>query len=288
MEPADAESVVAVGAIRHFPEWETGPQEEFSSQGPTNAWAGSGERIKPDISGPDGVSLYTFDPFSGTSASAPYVAGAAALILSMYPDSTPDKLELLIISSGTDMGGSGKDNLYGWGRLEMDFDSLNNNLVPDKDSDQIPDNWEALHGLDFDDPNDAAYDPDEDDYTNLMEFLAGTDPYDPDSDDDGISDGDEDVIQNQLLDTGETHALWPDTDGDGINDGDDDSGDSSSPDSNSGGGGGGGCFIATAAFGTPMEPRIKVLHEFRDNVLLKSRAGKIFVNYYYKIIDQLI
>jgi hypothetical protein len=280
VEPADAESVVAVGAIR-YSDWETGPQEDFSSQGPTNAWAGSGERIKPDISGPDGVTLFTFDPFLGTSASTPHVAGAAALLLSMYPESGPDELEDLIESSAVDMGDPGKDNLYGWGRLEMDFNSLNNGMDPDKDSDQIPDNWEDLHGLDFDDPNDATYDPDNDGYSNLMEFLAGTDPYDADSDDDGISDGDEDVNQNQILDTGETHALWQDTDGDGINDGDEVNEDPSSSGNNSGGGGG-GCFIATAAFGSPMEPRVKVLSEFRDNILLISWSGKIFVNYYYK------
>jgi hypothetical protein len=32
-------------------------------------------------------------------------------------------------------------------------------------------------------------------------------------------------------------------------------------------GGGGGCFIATAAFGFQMEAGVKVLREFRDNVL---------------------
>jgi hypothetical protein len=161
----------------------------------------------------------------------------------------------------------------------MDFNSLNNGMDPDKDSDQIPDNWEDLHGLDFDDPNDAAYDPDNDGYSNLMEFLAGTDPYDADSDDDGISDGDEDVNQNQILDTGETHALWQDTDGDGINDGDEVNEDPSSSGNNSGGG---GCFIATAAFGSPMEPRVKLLREFRDDILIKGRAGKVLVDYYYK------
>ena len=42
------------------------------------------------------------------------------------------------------------------------------------------------------------------------------------------------------------------------------------------------CFIATAAFGSLLEPHVNVLRQFRDNVLLKFDAGKWFVrNYYY-------
>ncbi len=47
-------------------------------------------------------------------------------------------------------------------------------------------------------------------------------------------------------------------------------------------GGGGGCFIATAAFGTPMAEEVKSLCEFRDNILLKTTAGKEFAKLYYK------
>lgn len=47
------------------------------------------------------------------------------------------------------------------------------------------------------------------------------------------------------------------------------------------GGGGGGCFIATAAFGSPIESHVKVLREFRDKFLLTNTAGKAFVRLYY-------
>ncbi len=41
-----------------------------------------------------------------------------------------------------------------------------------------------------------------------------------------------------------------------------------------GGGGGGGCFIATAAYGSPMQPYVKLLHEFLDRFLLVNTVGK--------------
>ncbi|NPV05479.1 MAG: hypothetical protein HPY67_12190 [Syntrophaceae bacterium] len=47
-----------------------------------------------------------------------------------------------------------------------------------------------------------------------------------------------------------------------------------------GGGGGGGCFIATAAFGSAIEPRVAALREFRDVYLLPSTSGRAFVELY--------
>jgi|GEM_PF-2478803 len=48
-----------------------------------------------------------------------------------------------------------------------------------------------------------------------------------------------------------------------------------------GGGGGGGCFIATVAFGSPMELPVKVLRDFRDHFLLVNTVGRPFVDVYY-------
>lgn len=59
------------------------------------------------------------------------------------------------------------------------------------------------------------------------------------------------------------------------------------PGSGGGGSGGGGCFIATAAFGSPLEPHVQILRDFRDRYLLRHEAGKRFVGAYYRISPPL-
>lgn len=49
-----------------------------------------------------------------------------------------------------------------------------------------------------------------------------------------------------------------------------------------GGGGGGGCFIATAAYGSYLDPHVKVLRDFRDGYLMTNDAGRAFVGFYYR------
>ena len=43
-----------------------------------------------------------------------------------------------------------------------------------------------------------------------------------------------------------------------------------------------GCFIATAAYGSYLDPHVYVLRNFRDGVLLKSSLGRLFVAWYYR------
>lgn len=62
--------------------------------------------------------------------------------------------------------------------------------VLDTDGDGMPNWWESRHALSVS-TNDAAGDPDHDTLKNSDEYLRGSDPGNPDSDDDGIFDNDE-------------------------------------------------------------------------------------------------
>ena len=113
--PADASGALAVGAIFHR-NWSRGAIEPYSSLGPT-----SDGRIKPDLVAPTGVSTRSegSEGFFGTSAAAPHVAGAAALLLSGNPGLNLQALTNELISSTIDLGPTGKDNTFGHGKLVL-------------------------------------------------------------------------------------------------------------------------------------------------------------------------
>jgi uncharacterized repeat protein (TIGR01451 family) len=43
-----------------------------------------------------------------------------------------------------------------------------------------------------------------------------------------------------------------------------------------------GCFIATAAYGSALEPHVMALREFRDHYLQRSALGRAFIRFYYR------
>jgi subtilisin family serine protease len=88
----------------------------YSSWGPT-----LDGRIKPDISSPAQVSTATYGQygFAGTSAAAPHLAGAVALLISKLPYTSFEDILAILTGRAIDEGNVGKDNKWGEGRLYL-------------------------------------------------------------------------------------------------------------------------------------------------------------------------
>jgi subtilisin family serine protease len=78
----------------------------------TRSWWQPGVRVRTaDRLGTDQVA-------TGTSISAPHVAGALALLLSAHPGSSAAYQVAALLALARDLGASGADNDYGFGRLD--------------------------------------------------------------------------------------------------------------------------------------------------------------------------
>ncbi|MFH1256801.1 MAG: S8 family serine peptidase [Candidatus Diapherotrites archaeon] len=112
--PGDSLDAITVGAVDSANNWAC-----FS--------AGSnieGVGIKPDIVAP-GVNIFSSVPGgtqakSGTSMSAPFVAGAAAILLEADASMTPLQAKQWLESNAIDLGAPGKDTSFGAGVLGLE------------------------------------------------------------------------------------------------------------------------------------------------------------------------
>lgn len=123
--PGNVPSACGVGAVDS-----TDVIASFSSRGPVT-WNNPpyvGTWTKPDISAP-GVQIYSSIPggtwqwhgdgfdWSGTSMATPHITGVVALMRQANPSLTVDQIKQLLSQTALDLGASGMDNDYGWGRV---------------------------------------------------------------------------------------------------------------------------------------------------------------------------
>ncbi len=121
--PASADNVTSIGAYNY----DDGALTSYSSWGPTNDG-----RLGLDMMGPTKVTTTAYDgPFTGTSASAPHIAGMAGLLLSMDSSLSPNEVDDLLKESSIDMRAEGPDYATGYGKLDG-IELLNNVNDPPK------------------------------------------------------------------------------------------------------------------------------------------------------------
>ncbi len=106
--PAACRGVTSVGAVD-----ENDVSATFSNRGEGLDLVAPGLDIYSDYKGKGFASM------SGTSMAAPQVAGAAALLLSLYPNWGIDQVEQRLYSTARDLGKSGYDLDTGWGLLQV-------------------------------------------------------------------------------------------------------------------------------------------------------------------------
>ena len=66
-----------------------------------------------------GTAVGATETFSGTSAAAPHVAGAAALVRSLWPQLSAAEVVEILLDSATDLGAPGTDPIFGRGLLNV-------------------------------------------------------------------------------------------------------------------------------------------------------------------------
>lgn len=118
ISPANYTESFAVGAVDDSNDiW------YYGSRGPTPCH----DNIFPNVVAP-GVNIKTADlsyggfpvytTVSSTSYAAPHLAGAAALLLSAFPDANVDQIEWALEQTALDLGDTGSDYDYGHGLVD--------------------------------------------------------------------------------------------------------------------------------------------------------------------------
>jgi subtilisin family serine protease len=213
------------------------------------------------------ITGYNYSSYMGTSMAAPHVSGLAGLILAFYPGITLNELKGRILN-GVDTIPSLNGKVLTGGRINA-YRSLGipvrpTNLTATGDSSiEIDLNWS--------DNSDPAFNEDgfsierkkgiSGNYVEIATVGQDVTAYS-----DALSEPGVYYYRIRAYNgsgnssySNEATPLWVGGEDDG------------------------GCFIATAAFGSSLEPHVQMLRDLRDTYLLTSSIGKAFVVLYYKL-----
>lgn len=72
-----------------------------------------------NILGAYNLSNFSYAEYTGTSQATPHVSGAAAVISAAWPHLKPNQISQILLSSASDFGDAGADNIYGKGMLNL-------------------------------------------------------------------------------------------------------------------------------------------------------------------------
>ncbi|MDB4785059.1 hypothetical protein OAG31_00470 [Akkermansiaceae bacterium] len=189
------------------------PNHQYSTSTPLDgtwhhiAWVVAGEQATLYVDGVVDASDFTWVDLYSPSVNATSLGGIQRSLKSEWMTGKIDEVSFWNLAlTATDVAAlASSDNALA--------------VIDDLDRDGLPDAWERKFGLDPSNAGDAALDDDNDDLSNLQEFVAGTNPTLQDTDGDGLNDGVEtdDGVWVSAAATG-TSPRSVDTDRDGLDD----------------------------------------------------------------------
>lgn len=219
-----------------------------------------------------------YEYMAGTSMATPHVAGVAALLWSRYPAYTKDQIRYMIINSVDPLGSlSGK--VSSGGRVNI-YNALNLPAAPGglEAAKSAPgtmklrwtDNSPEASGFKIEYKADAGGS-----YAQVAAVPTGTSEFSH------TGAAPNKTVYYRVRSYASAGNSFYSNEASALTDSSFPAGGGGAPGGGSGGGGG-GCFIATAAYGSPLEKNVAVLRAFRDRCLMQSAAGRKFVELYYK------